>query len=128
MSAELFGNRTERIVQPLHVRRRGGQLLLIAHCALRDDQRTFKLDRVVRMTPMDMPPLVIPPKAKKHGGARIYDDGRQESVPQSGGAKIYAVGQPIKLVSLSNQLDLPVPPVEQEPPVAVDLTITADPS
>jgi hypothetical protein len=128
MSAEFFGTRTERIVQPLHVRRRGGQLLLIAHCALRNDQRTFKLDQVVRMAQMDMPPLVMPPKVKKHGGARIYDDGRQECPADQSGAMSYDPPAPIKLVLLTNQLDLPIPPVEQEPPVAVDLTITPDPS
>jgi hypothetical protein len=123
-----FGNRTERIVQPLHVRRRGGQLMLIAHCQLRKDQRTFKLDRIVRMVQMDMPPLLIPERAKKHGGARIYDapgvgakiyeDGRQESPPH----------QPIKLVSLTHQLDLPIPTPEPKPAVAVDLTISSNPS
>jgi len=123
-----FGNRTERIVQPLHVRRRGGQLMLIAHCQLRNDQRTFKLDRVVRMVQMDMPPLVIPERAKKHGRARIYD-------APAGGAKIYEDGgqecpprQPIELSSLTHQMDLPIPTIEPRPPVAVDLTITSNPS
>src|SRR3954471_12203602 len=97
-----FGNRTKRIVQPLHVRRRGGQLMLIAHCQLRNDQRTFKLDRVVRMVQMDLPPLVIPPKLKKQGGARIYD-------ASGGGAQIYDVPRPVKLASLDYQLDLPIP-------------------
>lgn len=91
-----FGTRTERIVQPLHVRRRMGQLMLIAHCALRNDQRTFKLDRVVRMAPMDMPPLVIPPKVKRRGGARIYDP------PQR--ARIYeAIETPELFPSLSQR-------------------------
>src|SRR5205814_4989794 len=123
-----FGNRTERIVQPLHVRRRGGQLMLIAHCQLRNDQRTFKLDRVVRMVQMDMPPLVIPERIKKHGGARIYD-------APGGGAKVYEDGgqecpaqQPIKLLSLTDQLDLAIPATEPQAAVAVDLTITSNPS
>jgi DNA polymerase III subunit epsilon len=42
--------RTLRIVQPLHVRRSNGQLLLVAHCHLRGEQRTFKLERVVQLT------------------------------------------------------------------------------
>jgi DNA polymerase III epsilon subunit family exonuclease len=44
------GRRTERMVQPLHIRRHKGELLLVAHCHLRDDRRTFKLERVVRLT------------------------------------------------------------------------------
>jgi len=116
-----FGNRTERIVQPLHVRRRGGQLMLIAHCALRNDQRTFKLDRVVRMVQMDMPPLVIPERVKKHGAARIYD-------APAGGALVYDAPPPIKLLSLTHQLDLPIPPTEPQSPEPVDLTISSNPS
>lgn len=118
---DAFGSRTERIVQPLHVRRRGGQLMLIAHCQLRNDQRTFKLDRVVRMVPMDMPPLVIPPKVKKHAGARIYE------APQ-GGAKIYDLPEPVELSSLSYQMDLPIPTPQAQSSVAADLTIQVNPS
>ncbi len=116
-----FGNRTERIVQPLHVRRRGGQLMLIAHCQLRNDRRTFKLDRMVQMVQMDMPPLVIPERIKKHGGARIYD-------APAGGAKIYDAPEPINLTSLTHQMDLPIPATESRLPVSVDLTISPNPS
>lgn len=47
----LDGNllRTQRIVEPLHVRRRGGELILIAHCRLRNDRRHFKLERIVEL-------------------------------------------------------------------------------
>lgn len=44
------GARTHRAIKPLHVRRVKGELLLVAHCHLRDDRRTFKLDRIVRLT------------------------------------------------------------------------------
>jgi predicted DNA-binding transcriptional regulator YafY len=108
-------------VQPLHVRRRGGQLMLIAHCALRNDQRTFKLDRVVRMVQMEMPPLLIPPKVKKRGGARIYE-------AQAGPAQIYDAPHPVRLASLDYQMDLPIPPIEVKPGAAADLTITSNPS
>src|SRR6185503_13142682 len=37
--------RTERVIEPLTVRRRGGELLLIAWCHMRNDRRTFKLER-----------------------------------------------------------------------------------
>jgi DNA polymerase-3 subunit epsilon len=47
------GNATQRMIQPLHVRRHNGELLLVAHCHLRDDRRTFKLDRIVRLTRID---------------------------------------------------------------------------
>ncbi len=45
--------RTHRVIQPLHVRRSGGELLLVAHCHLRNAQRTFKLDRVVRLVRLE---------------------------------------------------------------------------
>ena len=52
--------RTERVIEPLQVRRSGGELLLIAHCQLRSDRRTFKLDRIVRLTRVEpgMTPVV----------------------------------------------------------------------
>jgi DNA polymerase III epsilon subunit family exonuclease len=43
-------NRTQRLIEPLHVRRSNGELMLIAHCHLRNDRRTFKLERIVRLT------------------------------------------------------------------------------
>ncbi len=46
-------NRTLRMIEPLHVRRAKGELLLIAHCHLRNDRRTFKLERIVRLTRID---------------------------------------------------------------------------
>ncbi len=59
-------NRTQRVVEPLHIRRRGGQLLMIAYCHLRSDRRTFKLERIVQMTRLDRtlppePPAPAPP-------------------------------------------------------------------
>ena len=42
--------RTHRVIEPLEVRRRSGELMLIAHCQLRNDRRTFKLDRIVQLT------------------------------------------------------------------------------
>ena len=43
--------RTERVVKPIAVRHSGGVGTLVAHCHLRGGQRTFKLDRIVRLTP-----------------------------------------------------------------------------
>src|SRR5207237_943841 len=43
-------NRTHRLVEPLTVRRSGGELLLIAWCHMRQDRRTFKLDRIVKLS------------------------------------------------------------------------------
>src|SRR6185369_18015005 len=50
--------RTHRTIRPLHVRRRNGHLFLVAHCELRGDQRTFKLDRIVQLTKLngELPP------------------------------------------------------------------------
>ena len=59
-------NRTQRIVEPLHIRRRGRQLLMIAYCHLRSARRTFKLERIVQMTrlekgtPAERPPQPAP--------------------------------------------------------------------
>jgi DNA polymerase III epsilon subunit family exonuclease len=41
--------RTQRIIEPLEIRRRNDELLLVAHCHLRDDRRTFKLERIIEL-------------------------------------------------------------------------------
>ena len=51
--------RTQRVIQPLAVRRSNGELLLIAHCQLRNDRRTFKLDRIVQMKKVDRESPVV---------------------------------------------------------------------
>jgi len=48
--------RTHRIIQPLHVRRVNGELMLVAHCQMRGAQRTFKLERIVQLTRVDADP------------------------------------------------------------------------
>src|SRR4029453_12102298 len=45
--------RTQRGIEPMQVRRQKGELLLIAHCQLRNDRRTFKLDRIVQLTKVE---------------------------------------------------------------------------
>ena len=40
--------RTFRVIRPLTIRKTGGELLLVAHCQLRNEQRTFKVERVVK--------------------------------------------------------------------------------
>lgn len=42
--------RTHRVIQPLSVRKRNGELDLVAFCQLRNDRRTFKLERIVQIT------------------------------------------------------------------------------
>jgi DNA polymerase III epsilon subunit family exonuclease len=42
--------RTHRVIEPLEIRRFKGELTLVAHCHLRQDRRTFKLDRIVQFT------------------------------------------------------------------------------
>ena len=37
----------------LRIRRRRGTAALVAHCQLRNDQRTFKLDRIVTLEPLE---------------------------------------------------------------------------
>jgi DNA polymerase III epsilon subunit family exonuclease len=53
--------RTQRVIEPLHVRRSGGELLLIAHCQLRNDRRTFKLERIVQLTRLEVGAAPAPP-------------------------------------------------------------------
>lgn len=54
-------SRTERIIQPLEVRRNKGELTLVAHCQLRNERRTFKLNRIVKIEPMlDYQPWALP--------------------------------------------------------------------
>jgi DNA polymerase III epsilon subunit family exonuclease len=44
---------TERVISPLQIRRSGAELVLIAHCHLRDDRRTFKVERIVELRRID---------------------------------------------------------------------------
>jgi predicted DNA-binding transcriptional regulator YafY len=48
--------RTERIINPLQIRRARGETILIAHCQMRDDRRTFKLDRIVELKRLEESP------------------------------------------------------------------------
>jgi DNA polymerase III epsilon subunit family exonuclease len=43
-------NRTQRVIEPLHIRRVKGELMLVAHCQLRGQQRTFKLERIIQLS------------------------------------------------------------------------------
>jgi DNA polymerase III epsilon subunit-like protein len=45
-------NRTQRVIEPIEVRRFSGELVLIAHCQLRNDRRNFKVARIVRLIRM----------------------------------------------------------------------------
>ena len=45
--------RTQRMIQPLSIRKRYGELELVAFCQLRNDRRTFKLERIVQVTKLD---------------------------------------------------------------------------
>jgi DNA polymerase III epsilon subunit family exonuclease len=42
--------RTQRVIEPIEVRRFSGEMMLIAHCHLRNDRRNFKLERIVRLS------------------------------------------------------------------------------
>jgi len=43
-------HRTQRMIEPISIRRFNGQLTLVAHCHLRAAQRTFKVERIVQLT------------------------------------------------------------------------------
>jgi DNA polymerase III epsilon subunit family exonuclease len=47
------GRETERLVRPLQVTAQRGELYLVAYCYLREDQRAFRLDRIVEMKAAD---------------------------------------------------------------------------
>lgn len=48
--------KTQRIIEPLEIRKFKGELTLIAHCRLRNDRRTFKLERIVQLSRYDQCP------------------------------------------------------------------------
>jgi len=55
--------RTQRIVEPIEVRRFRGELVLVAHCQLRNDRRTFKLERIVSvLRPLLTAPAITLPE------------------------------------------------------------------
>jgi DNA polymerase III epsilon subunit family exonuclease len=58
--------RTERVIQPLSIRRFRGELLLVAHCQLRADRRTFKLDRIIQLHRIDPADATSVPPAGIH--------------------------------------------------------------
>lgn len=52
--------KTERMIEPLQIRRFKGELHLIAHCHLRQDRRTFKIERIVELRRVEQPPAGVP--------------------------------------------------------------------
>ena len=49
-------NRTQRVIEPLEVRRFRGEMVLVAHCRLRNDRRHFKVDRIVELQRIEVLP------------------------------------------------------------------------
>ena len=49
------GQETTRVIRPLRVQERRGNLYLTAHCHLAGELRTFRLDRVVELNPEEHP-------------------------------------------------------------------------
>lgn len=68
---------THRVIEPLHVRRSGGELILVAHCHLRGEQRTFKLERIVRLSRVD--PQPPPAGVQSPHGQEIPDQPADQS-------------------------------------------------
>jgi DNA polymerase III epsilon subunit family exonuclease len=63
--------RTRRVIEPLQIQRYSGEMVLIAHCHLRNDRRNFKLERIVRLTRIEpddasTSPLSTPEPAVKN--------------------------------------------------------------
>jgi DNA polymerase III epsilon subunit family exonuclease len=59
------GARTHRIIEPRTVRRLRGELVLVAHCHLRSQRRTFKLDRIVQFTRIEPAAPPVTPVIKQ---------------------------------------------------------------
>ncbi len=126
---DLFGNRTERVVLPMHLRKRRGNLMQVAFCRLRGEERTFKLDRIVRLSRIeDGWPISLFDDVRQTSAAKIYD------APEAVGARIYdAPPQPVELSSLSNHIDMApraghAPPLQPPDDSTIDLTTAAIPS
>jgi|HubBroStandDraft_1064217.scaffolds.fasta_scaffold188354_1 DNA polymerase III epsilon subunit family exonuclease len=43
-------NRTQRVIEPLQIRRFEDELILVAYCRLRNDRRNFKIQRIVSLS------------------------------------------------------------------------------
>lgn len=66
-------NRTQRVIEPLHIHCRGGEMILIAHCQLRGEQRTFKVDRIVELKRIEAPEAGVgAANQNKEGGFRRF--------------------------------------------------------
>jgi DNA polymerase III epsilon subunit family exonuclease len=64
-------NRTHRKIEPLTVRRSGGELLMVAYCHMRNDRRTFKLDRIVQLSRVETISVTTPSPAAAPAAAEI---------------------------------------------------------
>jgi predicted DNA-binding transcriptional regulator YafY len=75
--------KTERIVEPLKIRRFKGELTLVAWCRLRQAQRTFKLDRIVQLRRIDadlFATLGNPDNSERISAADSVDTGHNAAV------------------------------------------------
>jgi DNA polymerase III epsilon subunit family exonuclease len=76
--------RTQRVIEPLQIRRRAGELVLVAYCQLRNDRRSFKLDRIVQLTRLTPEQLkhakTAPPCPQQPGDAAPEPDSSPDSV------------------------------------------------
>ncbi len=49
--------RTQRVIEPLEIRRFRGEMVLVAHCRLRNDRRNFKVERIVELHRIEELPI-----------------------------------------------------------------------
>src|SRR5687767_9949181 len=82
--------RTERIIEPLQVRKYKGELQLVAHCHLRNERRNFKLDRIVELKRMDPDDAPRPTPGVQ---LSLFDQVRKESSPRSHEAHEAEIGR-----------------------------------
>ncbi len=105
-------NRTLRVIEPLHIRRFKGEPLLVAHCQLRNDRRTFKLDRIVQLTrigPGQTPPA--PPSSAAPEAAVIVETEASRPLPMEEPRPLVPEPEPVTM------------PTELPAPDAVELSM-----
>lgn len=93
--------RTERLIDPLHIRRSGGELILIAHCHLRNDQRTFKVERIVRMNRVEHEPAPVALSSERMRGVTLSCGGGAIIAPSAEDKNIAIPVGPVKLFDAS---------------------------
>jgi DNA polymerase III epsilon subunit family exonuclease len=74
--------RTQRIIEPRFIRRVSGELMLVAHCHLRQAQRTFKLERIVQLTRIEPAAAAVSPILPQASAVQPPEDCETPAPPE----------------------------------------------